>query len=168
MARGRRAQRDSEVALREATKDDVYPVADALDDATHAELVAMTGLAVRDALMLDYADSGEVWFVHRNGKPLALGGVSPDEEQSPSAAVWLVCTPAAKKTPRCLIRTLRELVQTTGRRHGLLYGYVDARNLIRQRWLGTLGFMVNTEETIRLGHLGLPFYQFISTSHIEE
>ena len=159
---------EGSILVREATVEDAKIITPDLRMEDRAELVASTGLMVPDALLSNYANSSETYVgITESGTRIFIGGVSPDPDGRQShvtcAQLWLFCTPLAGRAPITLIHLLRQYIDILGQKYGILYGYVDARNTVRQRWLRALGLHVNTDQTVRSGHLKLPFHVFSSS-----
>jgi len=152
--------RQDVLLVRDGRAEDIQAVIQQIASPDADELCASTGFDPYQSLCYCYSKSAETWAVEADGEVIALGGVSPSDDE-PSAAVWLICGPGADRTPKALLRLLRKRLLVLKQRYGLLFGFVDDRNKKRKRWLHLLGFNMTNDIAVQK-NVKLSFRLFVS------
>lgn len=90
-------------------------------------------------------------------EPVAICGVVPRSIVSGIGAVWLLTTPAAKRSPRIFWRASKAIVLYLQHAYPRLEGRVDVSFAASVRWLKRLGFAVHNEPFEHEGRTFFPF-----------
>lgn len=161
MDRRRRSPwRGGSVALRPATAADAALFAPRLQEDDVAEIRAAVGLDPEPALLRFHAmsDESEV-LVQEDGTIVSWWGII-GREGGGVANIWALCGPEVWRNPHSWMRIARDVVRDAADRYGVLYLYVDERNVPMRRWYETVGF-----EPFRAvpnyGHEGRTFFEYV-------
>ena len=93
---------------------------------------------------------GSIHFISPKNEVAGIAGVHPN------GAIWMLCTPAIKESPRKFVRQAKEFVDS--RAEPFLWNIVDKRNKTHLKLLKYLGF--NFLREVNHGPYNLPFIEF--------
>lgn len=144
--------------VRKSTQDDVEYLIDHARPEDVAEIDALTGSTVRQALeqIPDLIDNALTWEVE--GKVVCIFGVNPLPGPMAVGIIWLLGTEEFHKYTRRFARSCREVFEMLTKGYHYLFNYIHSENKTSIEWLKWLGFTIG--DPIPLGHKGANFHKF--------
>ena len=125
--------------VRLAQAEDVEALSTELRDADLRETAAASGETPRKTLENGLQLSAPCYtVVNKEGKPLAMFGVVPENELS--GVVWLLASEKLLDYPSSFLRQSHKWMSKLHEDYDRLWNYVDARNDVHIRWLQWCGF----------------------------
>ena len=157
-----------DLEIREATLWDAVGLAGAIRPNDRAEVHAITGERVFDAVAEGLLSSAEAWTAAVDRVVMAMWGVQPVGRESilgpRIGVVWLLTTELVDRYPSLFWRQSKAQLRALFDRWDLLTNVVDARYAAALRWVHRLGFRLSKPEP--MGVLGLDFVS--ATARLED
>ncbi len=134
------------------------PIAAAMRRADRREVWAAARASPTEALTVSLAASKLAWSGTVDGRPVCMFGAANPAVPGQPGLPWLLGTDDIDRHALAFLRRNRPMVAAMLAGFGSLANCVDARNTASIRWLGWLGFTI--ESAIPFGPFGLPFHPF--------
>lgn len=126
-----------------ATREDAIELAKTLREEDRMEIEHACGLPAETALKYCLAVSNIAIAVVKDGRVIALSGVSEDPHFDTARGIgrpWMLASPELKTIRKSFLRECRGFVEGWLEYHGYLEGYVWTKNAVHVQWLEWLGF----------------------------
>lgn len=110
------------------------------------------------AILRSIRVSHDVYAGLVDDNPACLFGLGIGDQLAGVARPWLLGTPLIDRHRIAFLRNNRDVVEMWSRHWRVLENWVDARNVVAQRWLAWLGFTL--DEAAPFGPFKYPFHRF--------
>lgn len=154
--------------LRDTEWNDIEIVAEDMREEDVMEVKAASGLGPRTCLIYSYGVSNPMkTMLSHNQKPIAIGGVVPDELNPRVGQVWMLGTNAMVDdftNRHRFLRNIKTWVADLDQQYDVLWNYMDARNTMHKKWLHWMGFTF-TRKQPNYGTEGRLFLEFCKVTH---
>ncbi|TXH16744.1 MAG: hypothetical protein E6R03_04980 [Hyphomicrobiaceae bacterium] len=149
---------DTDQIVRRPTPEDVEFIIANIRDEDVAEIAALDGGNVRDALneTPDMDKNAFVW--EREGKVHAIFGVNPVPELGKVGVIWLLATKTFDDHFMVFAAACKTVFGVVIKDYEYLFNYVHSENKKSIKWLKWLGFDVEPAEPIGIN--GAKFHRF--------
>lgn len=147
--------------VRKASMEDVEYLAPRLKEADRREIVAATGLPVKQILELGLMMSDECFvMVSKDDIPGGIFGVHGLPEDQTIGVPWMVTSDLLRTEGIQFLRECSTWIERLQGNYQMLLNYVDKRHTVAIRWLKWCGFRF-TREITEFGYAKIPFIEFV-------
>jgi hypothetical protein len=144
--------------VRKADICDVFRIYDKLRAIDNYEILAASGETPLDALLQGFKYNVESYCITKDGRPIAIGGLSVAKDGS-EAYPWMLATDELVQHKAFFLRVVKPFVRDMLLRYPRLRNFALASNTAHIRWLKWLGFSI-TRTIDDYGYLKVPFVEF--------
>lgn len=125
--------------VRDTVKDDCFEIAKRMRKSDIEEIWSSNRVSPLEATLECLGKSTVCMTIERNGFPVAMFGIVPQNFIGTSASIWLLSTDGIKGIPVTFIRNNRAIIKYLLTFYPLLFSYVDLRNTVSVKWLEYIG-----------------------------
>lgn len=138
-----REVKGSKPYARLATREDALELSKTLREEDRLEVEHASGMTAEVALRYCLAVSNIAYAVIKEGRVVALMGISEDPHWDTQRGVgrpWMLASEELKTIRKSFLRDCRGYLESWLEYHGYLEGYVWTQNAVHIKWLEWLGF----------------------------